>query len=557
MEHDPDLAEAIAAFRIGELERSRQLAEQQLELGPSPQLYHLIGLIDCREGKIESGIEWLRQALDAEPGNRGYRLMLVRALIDVGRGSEALEFSGRPSGSGPLELPLWHARSEAADAAGDSNAAVEAYQVLCAADSRDWRVWTSLGRNLFKVERMADSERAYQRAMAIAPREAAPVYELGLVYDRTNQHEQLADLLDLASRLGIAKDQLAELWAILEYRAGNIDEARKLISESDGHADVSRLERLRAKLADAAGNYAEAFAAAARMNRTTPDFEQWRARAAKYRQELRDLAELITPGWVSQLPRLPVGADRVPAFLVGFPRSGTTLLDTFLMGHPQVEVIEEKGLLVTAGEATGSLDTLPQRSRDEALRARGSYFDLLGRYAERNTGGLIVDKAPLNMLAVPLIHCLFGEPRIIFAQRHPCDAVLSGFMQSFVANLGMASFLDIVDAADFYVAAMRVWTASSAALPLRIHTVVYEDLVREPEATLRPLVDFLGLRWDDRMLDHQATAKDRGPIHNPSYDQVTQALNDRAVGRWRRYEAQLKPVLPVLMPWAERLGYRD
>ena len=120
------------------------------------------------------------------------------------------------------------------------------------------------------------------------------------------------------------------------------------------------------------------------------------------------------------------------------------------------------------------------------------------------------------MLAAPLIHLLFPGARVIFAQRHPCDAMLSGFMQSFSPNLGMAHFLDIADAADFYDAAMAVWTASQAALPLNVHTVVYEELVRDPEAVLRPLLGFLGREWDARVLDHRATARTRGAIVTPA-----------------------------------------
>jgi hypothetical protein len=161
------------------------------------------------------------------------------------------------------------------------------------------------------------------------------------------------------------------------------------------------------------------------------------------------------------------------------------------------------------------------------------------------------------MLTVPIIHSLFPQARFIFAQRHPCDVVLSCFMQVFVLNFSMASFLDIVDAADFYDVAMTVWTRSCAALPIRVHTVLYEELVADPETTLRPTIEFLGLEWQPELLDYRATAKSRGRINTPSYNQVTEPLSKVPSGRWRRYEKQLAPVLPVLLPWAQRLGYSD
>jgi hypothetical protein len=121
----------------------------------------------------------------------------------------------------------------------------------------------------------------------------------------------------------------------------------------------------------------------------------------------------------------------------------------------------------------------------------------------------------------------------------------------------MACFLDIGDSAAFYDAAMQVWTRCQDALPLKVHSLVYEELIADPEATLRPLIDFLGLEWRDELLDHRATAMARGGIGTPSYNQVTEPLTRAPSGRWKRYAKQLEPVLPILLPWAKRLGYAD
>ena len=109
----------------------------------------------------------------------------------------------------------------------------------------------------------------------------------------------------------------------------------------------------------------------------------------------------------------------------------------------------------------------------------------------------------------------------------------------------------------FMTSAMEVWTRSRAAVDSRVQTLVYEELVADPESTLKPLVGFLGLEWRDELLDHRSTAKRRGAILTPSYDQVTQPLDARPSGRWKRYRKWMEPVLPVLLPWADRLGYGD
>jgi energy-converting hydrogenase Eha subunit C len=227
------------------------------------------------------------------------------------------------------------------------------------------------------------------------------------------------------------------------------------------------------------------------------------------------------------------------------------------MGHSGTFVLEEAPLMSQAERVLGNILELPSRSLMELEEARSAYFSELDASVEPAVDGLAVDKMPLNLLALPYIHSLFPDARVVLSQRHPCDAVLSCFMQGFALNSAMACFLDIADAAAAYDAIMTVWTRSREVLPLRVHTTVYEQLIDDPERELRALIDFLGLDWQDQLLDHRKTALGRGAIGTPSYDQVVQPLRASSISRWKNYEKQLEPVLPVLLPWAERLGYVD
>jgi hypothetical protein len=266
---------------------------------------------------------------------------------------------------------------------------------------------------------------------------------------------------------------------------------------------------------------------------------------------------MLTPEWVGGLTQLAATERGTPAFLVGFPRSGTTLLDTFLMGHLDTAVLEELPLMHQAETVLGDIAQLPSASIARLEQARSAYFAELDRHIPAGFGGLAIDKMPLNLLAMPYAHCLFPDARIVFVQRHPCDAVLSCLMQGFALNNATACFLDLGDAAAAYVSIMTVWMRSRELLPLKVHTLVYERLVTAPEDELRPLVEFLGLEWQAQILDHRATARGRGAIGTPSYDQVVEPLSQGPSGRWRRYEKELEPVLTILLPWAERLGYSD
>ena len=662
MKVDSVFGEALAAFQRGELDRSRMLAEQEFNnQSGSAAAQHLLGLIDCRTGRLESGVERLRRASEAEPANIGFRVMLMRALVDSGRAGEALALPAPDSATEPSALALWHARAEAADAAGEPAIAEQAWRIIASARPADWRAvsnlgnalaaqsrWAEagealsraaalnpselairrnagsalvqanrladaidhltavataepkdaenrillaralarlqrydestaqfeaakaevgetavielgLGRGFFGLRRFAEAEAALRRALAIDPADRAVVHQLGVVLERTNQLDALAKLLDDALACGLGKDRLSYLWAVLARRHGRLEEARELLLQSEPGDDAKAWHQLKAKIADELGNADEAFEAATAMNlavrdsMSVTDFDASQRKAVAHRDDLHQLARTITPQWAGRVPLLSAPAPRRIAFLVGFPRSGTTLLDTFLMGHPEVEVLEEEQLVGKARRVVGDIKALPGVPIDLLEKARETYLEALAERVSTDFAGVVVDKFPLDMAMAPLIQAMFPGAPIIFVQRHPCDVVLSGFMQS----VGTDNFAHIAELAGYYDAMMGVWTKSRETMSLNAHTVIYEDLVRDPETTLKPVVQFIGLDWDDRLLDHRATARARGAIITPSYDQVTEALSKAPIGRWRRYEAQLAPVLPVLLPWAERIGYRS
>ena len=647
MQKSADISEAVDAFQRGDLDRALSLAEGEVGAGGSPQWRHLLGLVHCRLGDPQSGVDHLRAAAEAEPGNVAYAVMLARALVDCGRAREALDASPKPPGNSPAELALWHARAEAADAAGEADAAAEAWGRLCAAGSTDWRMWSSLGNALAAAGRWGEAANAFRQAIAINPGElqlrrslasalaragrhdesadvllqwveAAPddpenrillarlladlgrhaesdaqldaaarlttgrgfgedgealvamarrpgaddidvdlLRELARLLERTSRLDPLRSLLAHAETLGIARDRLGYPAAAVALKDGQPDEARQLLLADSPDSDPVRWHWLMARIADSLGDSETAFAEAEAMNRASPDYQEWRARAADHIAMVGSLAERIAPDWAAKIiPAAATDGRPSPAFLVGFPRSGTTLLDTFLMGHPDTQVLEEVPLIHAIETVLGRIEDLPERSPEELLAARDSYLAELGRHIPDGYSGLAVDKLPLNLIAAPFLYAAFPDAPVVFAQRHPCDCVLSCFMQGFALNNSMACFLDIADAAAFYDKAMTAWTRARETLPMRVHSLVYEELVADPEAALRPLVAFLGLDWKEELLDHRSTAKARGAISTPSYDQVVQPLSSAASGRWRRYERQLEPVLPVLLPWAERLGYR-
>jgi hypothetical protein len=155
---------------------------------------------------------------------------------------------------------------------------------------------------------------------------------------------------------------------------------------------------------------------------------------------------------------------------------------------------------------------------------------------------------------LPLMQRLFPASRFIFALRDPRDVVLSCFMQGFDLNEAMRHFLSLEETARYYAAVMGVGADAAERLGPRLHRVRYEDVVADTEGEARRLLAFLGLAWEPAVLEFQKTARSRR-INTPSYSQVAEPIYTRAKERWRRYETQLAPVLPVLEPFVKRFGY--
>ncbi len=256
----------------------------------------------------------------------------------------------------------------------------------------------------------------------------------------------------------------------------------------------------------------------------------------------------------------PIGEDEVPspAFVLGFPRSGTTLLGQILASHPQISTLEEKPLLREA-----NLEFMIPPGRLGALASlstvgRQHYRDLYRQHV-REAGGdadgrLIVDQSPFDTLYLPVIAKLFPNAKIVFAVRDPRDVVLSCFRRLFVLNLYVYEFLTLESTARFYDATMRLQESYRSKLQLSVHSVKNEDLIADFEGTTRGLCAFLGVPWDQGMADFAQRSKARG-VATPSATQVARGINSEGVGQWRRYAGEMREVLPLLAPWVEKFGY--
>lgn len=249
-----------------------------------------------------------------------------------------------------------------------------------------------------------------------------------------------------------------------------------------------------------------------------------------------------------------------PVFVIGFPRSGTTLLEQMLDAHPDFRSMDERGYvyqLIERIERAGQsyppdLATLTQQEADQL---RAVYWELVEHTLPDLGQRRLIDKNPLNMLCLPLILRLFPEARIILCIRHPCDVLLSCSMQAFRSPAFRAMCSSLPRLARGYTEAFEQCCRHIEVFKPRVLEWRYESVVDDFEGAVTRLGRFLEVADASPFAGFAAHARDKQFIATPSYAQVTQPVNAAAVGRCTHYREQLEPVLPILRPWLERFGY--
>lgn len=562
------------------------------ERDPSLRLWRLRAHLAGERGDHPAAIAALRSVVGASPRDFQSWNNLGNAYALAGNRGAAVEALGEAVRLRPDLVAIRVNHAVALAEAGDQGGAVERLYACQRDAPHDGRVVAELGPILARLHREDEAVRVFERAVDLMPDDPALRVWLGqqriatidlagaeaafrdalrLEPGHPEAHVQLAILYDYWNRpdelRALAADTVAIdvepaardfVCGLDRLRAGAFGAALAAFERVPDRCEPARRDFFIGQCHDRLGDADAAFAAFSAMNRRgASDSSDPVARAASSRRDLaRDRAQ-ATPEWFARWSDVDIGDDALPApvFLLGFPRSGTTLLDTLLMGHPDVTVMEELPILRDAQDRLGGGCDLATLDAASVRAARAYYFERARSIGNWDGHTVLIDKMPLNLNKMPLIHRLFPGARFILALRHPCDVVLSCFTTMFKLNNAMANFLELQTTAGFYDASFAFWSQCREALSPAVHTVVYERMVSDPAIELRDAIAFLGLDWDDRLLDHRSTIARRSPIATASYAQVGEPLYARSSGRWRRYQRQLAPVMSVLAPWIERFGY--
>ncbi|HEY1992502.1 MAG TPA: sulfotransferase, partial [Gammaproteobacteria bacterium] len=492
-----------------------------------PAIHLAHGRLLLNLGRGAEALDALRASLQLDDRQPEAVALMGKALVALGRHREARQLLDTALALQPAEAPLREASGMAHMAMGHYEDAAREFERVLAAEPARLESYGHLATVYEQLNRLDDTRR---------------VLEAGLV-----RRPEQPSLSFLAARLQRREDPAAARVALLALRDGRSVTAAL---DRDIEYDLGRC-------ADALGQTDAAMAHFQAAKHKTWDL----AKPAPGLEQVfpRQLASLKRAYGGEHVPVPGEAQKPMPAFLVGFPRSGTTLLDTMLGAHPALWVMEEQPTVqaLLDGYLAGGLsyaDDLHRLKPAQLAGLRGLY-QRAARAAGWDGAKGLIDKSPFATVHLGLIQQVFPAAPVIFLARHPCDVVLSCMMSNFEVNSGTVHFARLDTTVKLYCAVMELWQLYRQRLPLHHHLLRYEDLVQQPETELRRLLDFLGLPWASQVLEHSAAAARRGRITTPSYDQVSRPLYQDARDRWRRYARYLEPHLPALAPHIQAFGY--
>lgn len=581
-----DIAQAERTFR-----------KLMRKVGDKHELHYQLGLRALHNGVPQWAYEQISHAVELAPDVADYGMGLAKMLIRSGKHQQALIATEQVISRHPRHPQALENRAMILCEEGRLSDAVDAFSYALEVNPDSAGMHNNQGVSLRTLGRFEEALSAFDRSLELKPIEADVHFNRGLVlrhlgrdddalasFDRALELRpehvecllQKALLLEEHSRLEEAEQCFLEArqldprhgWLTLAYARlrNRLKEdpgvVLKLLEGIDLPAPLNAERHLEMglcydRLQDGENAFAH-FSKGKQIQSQLPANRSYDKR--RILDQIRRLREVFLPEWIEGWTDFPLPSGAAPVFILGFPRSGTTLLDRILSGHPQVQVIEEQPILEHVFERLDRMgrkdpDSWSNIAAEQIVELRDEYLAARARYSDgAETGSIWIDKMPLRSIDAGLVYRLFPDARFIFALRHPCDVVLSCLMQNLELNDAMINFCDLGDAANLYDEVMSLWEQYERLLPLRVHYIRYEDVVEDTEKQARDVISFLGLDWHDSVLDHTKTARTKR-ILTPSYTQVTQPIYRDAKYRWLRYRRELAPVLSRLKTHAERFGY--
>jgi tetratricopeptide (TPR) repeat protein len=472
---------AQLAARIGRYKDSEALLRRALELAPNfiVARSNLAGIL-YRQNRFEEAVAMLNAVLAEDEDNIASRNLKAAALGRVGDYDEALALYAELTERFPDHAKLWMSQGHLLKTVGRQDDSIAAYRRALAVEPRLGEVWWSLAN--LKTVKFDDGDMAAMQAALVSP-------------DLTDE-----DRFHLDFALGKAFDDAREAErAFGHYAAAN--SLRRASLDYDPHIVSDHVSKI--------------------ITRFTPEFIKSRA------EQGHDAPDAI--------------------FILGMPRAGSTLVEQILSSHSAIEgTMELPDMPAIAmregrgGGPAGWVDAVADMPA-ERLAELGAEFIERTRIQRKSDKPYFIDKLPNNWIYTGLIHLILPNVKIIDARRHPLDCCFSNYRQHFAK--GQAFSYDLGDMGRYYADYVRAMAHFDAVLPGRVHRVIHESLVENPEAEVRAMLGYLGLPFEEAcMRFHENTRA----VRTASSEQVRRPINRDGMEQWKPYEAWLGPLKDTL-----------
>lgn len=499
--------------------------------------------------------------LDIPPVDTGVMEAVLAALAD----------EGKPELDPEDVVEVWRRYGASLVRRGEFESGLEALRIALALNPDCIETRFDAGTASFRMGDLAAARSHYEFAALHVPSDSRFPAGLAAIAMREGRVADAAVLSRNAVRLDPGSVTARTVLARIDLHDGRLQETIGRVDALLSDAAVDEPSRialhdLRAEARDRLDDQAGAFADYAARNALIARLEA-PAEHQPAASRIRDLGQRVESIGAARW-RQTAGPDAIGdalvrrhVFLLGFPRSGTTLLERIIGSHSAVVTSEENGSLPQIGDTyiwSGQLEHLANLGAAEAQTLRQRYWDdVRADVGPALKGQVYVDKLPLNTIYWPVLRKLFPDAIILFGMRDPRDVVLSCFRRRFRMNWMMRELLTLDSAAALYDAVMAFHRTCRMVMPHPVHVVKHESVVSDFNRTIGDVLDVIGLRWEDGMASFADPSARRTARLTPSDLQITGGLNAGFLGAWKRYEDQLRPVLPVLAPWVEAFGYAE
>ena len=503
----PRLVEAAIALNDNRLDIAERLLKPHLKEDPfDVRAIRMLAELAARIGRLKDSETLLRRALEIAPQFTAARANLALVIGRLGRPAEALElldevFKTEPDAVGHLNL-----KAATVGRLGDFDEAIKLYERVLERAPNQPKVWVSYGHMLKTVGRLDDGIAAYRRAIAVKP------------------------------TLGEAWWSLANLKTV-GFGEADVRAMRAALEQPEiGAEDRFHLEFALGKALHDLGRFDDAFVHYSAGNALRRRYHPYRP--GETTRVVDRSIELFTSEVLSAAGGC-MAAD--PIFIVGMPRSGSTLIEQILSSHSQVEGTSELPDMPMTARKQGKYPAAAAAMDSKQRAAAGEEYLERASVQRRTSKPYFIDKLPNNWLYVPFIHLVLPNARIVDARRHPLGCCLSNFRQHFAR--GQDFTYDLGDLGRYYSDYVRLMAHVDSVRPGRVHRIIYERMIEDTEAEVRALLDFCGLEFEPACLRFYETER---AIRTPSSEQVRRPIYRDSADEWKAYARHLGPLEEAL-----------